>query len=115
LPFFIYLSRKLAKFSECLPRREIGLKERAYPGTVGALAAEPGGEVRNRVKGANCLSAASFCPAGCAPRWPGSSQQPGCPFFWFFSLGTQRKECPSRRETIFGWCNRKCEMNLDWD
>ena len=29
----------------------------------GALAAEPGGGVRNRSKGANCLSAASFRPA----------------------------------------------------
>jgi len=72
---------------------------------MGALAAEPGGGVRNRSKGANCLSAASagwssqpaVRPAGCAPWRPGSSQRPGCPFFWFFSLGTQRKECPSRR------------------
>jgi len=65
---------------------------------MGALAAEPGGGVRNRSKGANCLSAASFRPAGSASRRTGSSQRPGCPFFWFFSLGTQRKECLSRRE-----------------
>ena len=54
--------------------------------------AEPGGGVRNREQGANCLSAASFCPAGSAARRPGSSQRQGCPFFWFFSLGRQRKE-----------------------
>ena len=56
--------------------------------------AEPGGGVRNREKGANCLSAASSCPAGSAARRPGSSQRQGCPFFWFFSLGRQRKERP---------------------
>jgi len=36
---------------------------------------------RGPVEGASCLSAASFCPAGCAPRRPGSSQRQGCPFF----------------------------------
>ncbi len=54
--------------------------------------AEPVGGVRNREKGASCLSAASSCPAGSAARRPGSSQRQGCPFFWFFSLGRQRKE-----------------------
>ena len=62
--------------------------------------AEPGGGVRNREQGASCLSAASSCPAGSAPRRPGSSQRQGCPFavVWrrphdgFFSLGRQRKE-----------------------
>jgi len=49
-------------------------------GDDGALAAEPGGGVRNRSKGANCPSAASFCPAGSGPCRTGSSQQPGCPF-----------------------------------
>ena len=48
-------------------------------------------------EGANCLSAASFCPAGSAFRRPGQSQRPGCHFFWFFSLGKQRKERPSGR------------------
>ena len=62
--------------------------------------AEPVGGVRNREKGASCLSAASSCPAGSAARRPGSSQRQGCPFLvvWrrphdgFFSLGRQRKE-----------------------
>ena len=72
-----------------------GLRGRKQP-----FGAEPGGGVRNREKGANCLSAASFCPAGSAARRPGSSQRQGCPFavVWrrphdgFFSLGRQRKE-----------------------
>ena len=64
-----------------------GLRGRKQP-----FGAEPGGGVRNREQGANCLSAASFCPAGSAARRPGSSQRQGCPFFWFFSLGRQRKE-----------------------
>ena len=54
--------------------------------------AEPGGGVRNQEQGASCPSAASSCPAGSAARRPGSSQRQGCPFFWFFSLGRQRKE-----------------------
>ena len=62
--------------------------------------AEPGGGVWNQEQGASCLSAASSCPAGSAPRRPGSSQRQGCPFavVWrrphdgFFSLGRQRKE-----------------------
>ena len=61
-------------------------------GSKQSFGAEPVGGVRNREKGANCLSAASFCPAGSAARRPGSSQRQGCPFFWFFSLGRQRKE-----------------------
>jgi hypothetical protein len=36
---------------ERLSRREVDLEEEAYMGTVGALAAEPGGGVRNRMKG----------------------------------------------------------------
>ena len=72
-----------------------GLRGRKQP-----FGAEPGGGVRNREKGANCLSAASSCPAGSAARRPGSSQRQGCPFavVWrrphdgFFSLGRQRKE-----------------------
>ena len=73
----------------------MGFRGRKQP-----FGAEPGGGVRNREKGANCLSAASFCPAGSAARRPGSSQRQGCPFavVWrrphdgFFSLGRQRKE-----------------------
>ena len=63
-----------------------------FRGRKQPFGAEPGGGVRNREKGASCLSAASSCPAGCAARRPGSSQRQGCPFFWFFSLGRQRKE-----------------------
>ena len=65
----------------------MGFRGRKQP-----FGAEPGGGVRNREKGASCLSAASSCPAGSAARRPGSSQRQGCPFFWFFSLGRQRKE-----------------------
>jgi hypothetical protein len=68
----------------------------------GAIGAEPFGEVGNRIQGANCLSAASYCPAGSAPWRTGQSQRQGCPFFCFFSLGKQRKESPSRRETKGG-------------
>ena len=63
-----------------------------FRGRKQPFGAEPGGGVRNREKGASCLSAASSCPAGSAARRPGSSQRQGCPFFWFFSLGRQRKE-----------------------
>ena len=68
-------------------RGRTGLRGRKQP-----FGAEPVGGVRNREKGASCLSAASSCPAGSAARRPGSSQRQGCPFFWFFSLGRQRKE-----------------------
>ena len=63
-----------------------------FRGSKQPFGAEPVGGVRNREKGASCLSAASSCPAGSAARRPGSSQRQGCPFFWFFSLGRQRKE-----------------------
>ena len=63
-----------------------------FRGRKQPFGAEPVGGVRNREQGANCLSAASFCPAGSAARRPGSSQRQGCPFFRFFSLGRQRKE-----------------------
>ena len=63
-----------------------------FRGRKQPFGAEPVGGVRNREKGASCLSAASSCPAGSAARRPGSSQRQGCPFFWFFSLGRQRKE-----------------------
>jgi hypothetical protein len=88
-------------------------RECEVSGDNGALAAEPGGGVRNRVKGANCLSAASagwssqpaVRLAGFALRRMGQSQRPGClflavrrrPHSGFFSLGTQRKECPCRQ------------------
>ena len=68
-------------------RGRTGFRGRKQP-----FGAEPGGGVRNREQGASCLSAASSCPAGSAARRPGSSQRQGCPFFWFFSLGRQRKE-----------------------
>ena len=77
---------------------EVGPAGRAVRGMAGfrgskqPFGAEPVGGVRNREKGASCLSAASSCPAGSAARRPGSSQRQGCPFFWFFSLGRQRKE-----------------------
>ena len=79
-------------------RWEAGPAGRAVRGRAGfrgskqPFGAEPVGGVRNREKGASCLSAASSCPAGSAARRPGSSQRQGCPFFWFFSLGRQRKE-----------------------
>ena len=80
-------------------------------GSKQSFGAEPVGGVRNREKGANCLSAASFCPAGSAARRPGSSQRQGCPFFWFFSLGRQRKErhpARGRRHSgDAGTCGRK--------
>ena len=63
-----------------------------FRGRKQPFGAEPVGGVRNREQGASCLSAASSCPAGSAARRPGSSQRQGCPFFWFFSLGRQRKE-----------------------
>ena len=68
-------------------RGRTGIRGRKQP-----FGAEPVGGVRNREQGASCLSAASSCPAGSAARRPGSSQRQGCPFFWFFSLGRQRKE-----------------------
>ena len=88
------------RFSSCSLAAgwEVGPAGRAVRGRTGfrgrkqPFGAEPVGGVRNREKGASCLSAASFCPAGCAARRPGSSQRQGCPFFWFFSLGRQRKE-----------------------
>ena len=85
--------------SECSAARwKAGPARRAVRGRAGfrgrkqPFGAEPVGGVRNREKGASCLSAASSCPAGSAARRPGSSQRQGCPFFWFFSLGRQRKE-----------------------
>ena len=80
-------------------RGRTGFRGRTQP-----FGAEPGGGVRNREKGASCLSAASSCPAGSAARRPGSSQRQGCPFFWFFSLGRQRKERhPGRGAMAFWW------------
>ena len=88
------------RFSSCSLAAgwEAGPAGRAVRGRMGfrgskqPFGAEPVGGVRNREKGASCLSAASSCPAGSAARRPGSSQRQGCPFFWFFSLGRQRKE-----------------------
>lgn len=82
------------------------------PGTNGAIGAEPGGVLRNRKQGANCLSAASFCPAGFGARRTGLSQRRGCLFFWFFSLGKQRKERPSRRETELHGCYKRLKRRM---
>ena len=69
---------------------------------------------------ASWASKPAFCPAGSAPWRTGLSQRQGCPFFsgvaqphgGFFSLGKQRKESPSRRETECGDYNQTVENNV---
>ena len=48
---FLRASTKSAKHQKLPPRRAFFYMQAVDPGTMGALAAEPGGGVRNRMKG----------------------------------------------------------------
>jgi len=69
-------------------------KERGKSGEDGSHRRWAGRRAPEPGKGANCLSAASFRPAGSGDRRTGSSQRRGCPFFWFLFFGHAKKRTP---------------------
>ncbi|MCL2790468.1 MAG: hypothetical protein FWD79_07465 [Desulfobulbus sp.] len=79
----------------------------ALPG-LDAVAAEPGDGVRNRKQGANCLNAASSCPAGSAPGDRSGLSGVAALSFASFLWASKEKNGPGKGErlTCLFW---------DWD